>query len=229
MLAETGLAKSSLCTLGDPKRGGSNHETTKRSRLVSFKSLKSNFRFGSPFGGTVILRPSRRSERRQRDLRVGLRDFERPPRIFGAPKQPPRVWSQTEQSGGLFIKKMYQQTENILAEHQACMIDGFGSSWDEEMVLHLVNTICHECDRYVRVTCAAADMRTSLVSCLLEQLRQVFGAWKQPPTLCSQPSDVQTSVASRLLRLGLKLISYKLRSFGSDFLGGACILNNFTT
>ena len=55
-----------------------------------------------------------------------------------------------EQSGALFIKKIHALTENMLTDHQAFIIDGFDSTWDEEKVLHHFNTI-HENGKYLLI------------------------------------------------------------------------------
>tara|TARA_B110000503_G_scaffold17865_1_gene26123 strand:- start:4125 stop:4784 length:660 start_codon:yes stop_codon:yes gene_type:complete len=58
-----------------------------------------------------------------------------------------------EKSGALFIDKIHQLTESILAKHQAFIIDGFDSSWNEEKVLHHFNSI-HESGKYLLITSA---------------------------------------------------------------------------
>lgn len=54
------------------------------------------------------------------------------------------------QSGALFIKKIHALTENMLTDHQAFIIDGFDSTWDEEKALHHFNTI-HENGKYLLI------------------------------------------------------------------------------
>ena len=84
----------------------------------------------------------------------GIRPYEKTLIIQG-PKSSGKTFlakQWAEKSGGLFIKKMHQLTENILAEHQAFIIDGFDFSWDEESVLHHFNII-HESGKYLLVTC----------------------------------------------------------------------------
>lgn len=56
-----------------------------------------------------------------------------------------------EKSGALFIKQMHELTENILSEHQAFIIDGFDSTWNEEKILHQFNII-HESGKYLLIT-----------------------------------------------------------------------------
>ena len=50
----------------------------------------------------------------------------------------------------LFIKKNHALSENKLNNHQAFIIDGFDSTWDEEKVLHHFNMI-HESGKYLLI------------------------------------------------------------------------------
>jgi len=54
-------------------------------------------------------------------------------------------------SGALLLKKPHQLTESLLSRHQAFLIDGFDSSWDEEKILHQFNSI-HESNKYLLIT-----------------------------------------------------------------------------
>lgn len=59
-----------------------------------------------------------------------------------------RKWA--VQSGALFIKKNHVLSENKLIDHQAFIIDGFDSTWDEKKVLHHFNAI-HENGKYLLI------------------------------------------------------------------------------
>ncbi|PCJ29568.1 MAG: hypothetical protein COA94_00770 [Rickettsiales bacterium] len=60
-----------------------------------------------------------------------------------------RRWA--AKSGALFIKKMHELTENIIANHSAFIIDDFDESWEEEKLLHHFNII-HEHSKYLLIT-----------------------------------------------------------------------------
>lgn len=55
-------------------------------------------------------------------------------------------------TNALFIKKMHEITENILAHHQSFIIEDFDSSWNEERFLHIFNLLL-ENQKYLLVTC----------------------------------------------------------------------------
>jgi chromosomal replication initiation ATPase DnaA len=60
-----------------------------------------------------------------------------------------RKWA--EKSGALFLNSFHQLTEKLVSKHQAFIIDGFDSNWDEEQTLHFFNII-HEHDKYLLIT-----------------------------------------------------------------------------